>query len=128
MRAWSVLPLLLVLLMSACGGGEGQPDQAAERWFDALTEGNEGALRDLTCAAQRESVTGVTGLLAGVGEGTVLDLSGLDFKTTEQGGDTASVQVTGLIKITYLGQKLNEEIDEAISMVKEDGTWKVCEE
>jgi len=127
-RAWSVLTVFLVVLMGACGGGDGLPDQAAEQWFEALTKGDENALKDLTCTAQRESVTGVTGLLASAGEGTILDLSGLSFKTTEQGGDTATVQVTGQMKITFLGQELNEGIDEAISMVKEDGQWKVCEE
>jgi len=52
----------------------------------------------------------------------------LSFKTTEQSGDTASVQVTGKMKMTFLGQEQEDEIDEAMPMVKEDGKWKVCEQ
>lgn len=61
-RALLVVSVLLVVLMAACGGG-GSPDQAAKQWFEALANGDENTLKDLTCAAQQESVTGVTGLL-----------------------------------------------------------------
>jgi len=113
--------------MAACGGG-GSPDQAAKQWFGALAKGDENALKDLTCAAQQEQITGATGLLATLGQGAGLDLSGLSYKTTAQDGDTASVQVTGKLKVTLLGQAVEEEIDEAMPMVKEDGKWKMCEQ
>jgi hypothetical protein len=92
-----------------------------------LGKGDENALKDLTCAAQHESLAGVAGVLGSL-EGGGLDLSGLSFKTTEQSGDTASVQVTGKLKVTLLGQALEEDIDEAMPMVKEDGKWKVCDQ
>ena len=128
-RALSVVTLVLVILMAACGGGGGgSPEQAAKQWFDALAKGDENTLKALTCAAQQEQVTGATGLLATLGEGAGLDLSGLSYKTTEQNGDTASVQVTGKLKVTLLGQAVEEDIDEAMPMVKEDGKWKMCEQ
>jgi len=126
-RASSVVAVFLVVLLVACGGGGGSPDQVAKQWFEALATGDENALKDLTCAAQQESITGVTGLFAGSGEGLGLDISDLSFKTTEQSGDTASVQVTGKMKMTLLGAEQEQEIDEAIPMVKEDGKWKVCD-
>jgi hypothetical protein len=126
-RAYSVVAVFLVVLLVACGGGGGSPDQAAKQWFEALATGDENALKDLTCAAQQESVTGVTGLLAGLGEGMGFDVSGLSFKTTEQSGETATVQVTGRMNMTFLGAEQEQEIDEAIPMVKEDGKWKVCD-
>ena len=124
-RAWLVVIVFLVVFLAACGGGGGSPEQTARQWFDALGKGDENALKDLTCTAQHESLAGVAGLL-GTMEGGGLDVSGLSFKTTEQSGDTASVQVTGKLKVTLLGQAVEEAIDEAMPMVKEDGKWKMC--
>jgi hypothetical protein len=124
-RAWSVVTVFLVVFMAACGGGGGSPDQAAKQWFDALGKGDENALKDLTCAAQHDSIGGITGLLGGLKGG--IDFSSLSFKTTEQSDDTAGVQVTGKLKVTVLGQAVEEEIDEAMPLVKEDGKWKLCE-
>lgn len=125
-RALSALAILLIVLIAACGNEGSPPDQAAKQWFEALANGDANGLQDLTCAAQQDSATGLTGLLAGLGEEIELDVSGLSFKTIEQGKDTASVQVTGKIQMFLLGQKQEEEIDEAVPVVKEDGKWRVC--
>jgi len=127
-RALSVVTVFVVILMAACSGGGDSPDQAAKQWFEALAKGDVKALKDLTCAAQQEQITGATGLLATLGQGAGLDLSGMSYKTTAQDGDTASVQVTGKLKVTLVGEAVEEEIDEAMPMVKEDGKWKMCEQ
>jgi len=121
--------LILIVLMAACGGGGdgGSPDQVAKQWLEALAKGDKNALKDLTCIAQQESVAGTTGFLAGLGEEMGLDVSALSFTTTEQSEDKASLQVTGKIRMTLLGVEQEEEIDEAMPMVKEDGKWKVCD-
>jgi hypothetical protein len=126
-RALSVVTVILVILMAACGGGGGgSPEKTAQQWFDALAKGDQNTLKDLTCAAQQDTLTGVAGLLGGLESGA-LDTSGLTFKTTSQSGDTASVQVTGKLKVTLLGQSVDQDIDEAIPLVKEGGKWVVCD-
>ncbi len=125
-RVLSLVTIFLLVSTAACSAGGGSPDQAAKQWFEALAKGDENGLKDLTCAAQQDSATGLTGLLAGLGEEMELDVSDLSFETTEQSRDTASVQVTGKMKMSLLGQEQEEEADEAVPMVKEDGKWKVC--
>ena len=125
-RALLVVTVFLVVLMTACGGGGGAPDQAARQWFEALAKGDQDAMQNLTCADSQSSVTDAIGALASMAGSVKIDISGLSFKTTEESGDTASVQVTGNIKVELLGQSAEEPIDEAMPMVKEGGNWKVC--
>ena len=126
-RALLVATVFLVVFTAACGGGGGgAPDQVAKQWFQALAKGDQDTLKSLTCAASQSDMTDAFGSLAEMAGTVTIDVSGLSFKTTEESGDNATVQVSGNIKVELLGQSAEEPMNEDMPMVKEGGKWKVC--
>jgi hypothetical protein len=115
-RSAALVPLLLSLLVVACGGA-GPADEAAAvvKTAVALAGAKDIAgLQALACAGRAEQLTTLIGLpaqlggtlLPGVDTATLidavrLDVSGLTVGASVVTGDTALVPVSGSLKVTF---------------------------
>jgi hypothetical protein len=130
---WFVLVLVGVVLVTGCSAGG--PSGAAEQWYEAVATGDGATALSLTCKEYQPQVqmagflTAGLGLLTGVDTGTAAaDMSDLEFTTTSQDGDTATVHVEGEIIVSLLGAAVPEEVNSNLKFIREDGKWKMCGE
>jgi hypothetical protein len=55
------------------------------------------------------------------------DFSGLKYEVVEQTDEAATIRVHGTIAAKGPDEEKNDDMDETIEMINEDGHWKVCE-
>lgn len=132
----TLLALVLATAAVACDDAGSGPAGAAKEWLVATLEQDGNRAARLVCdSMQGDQMVAATVFAAfevigtnllGVGLGTDFDLDDLDFKTTSERGDRATVHVSGDVLISVLGVSQPTDIDDYIEMVKEDGQWKVC--
>ncbi len=138
-RTWTVVSIALVasVVVTACGGGSGggAAVAAAKSWFEAFAQLDLNRVKELTCESEKAAVDAALGLLAGGGEIDVeamkdlfqIDVSGLTYAETSVSGNSATVHISGLIKVSALGQSQDQDVDEDVPLVNEGGAWKVCQ-
>lgn len=142
----AIISVILVLILAACGGpapasngGQGEsnansggtPDAAARAFFEAVFSG-EGDVAPMLCSVNaaaaeqiREGMEALKSTLA-AGNATV-DMSGLNFETTSESGDTAQVRISGSLKVSIAGVDQETDYPEVtIPMRNEGGSWKIC--
>jgi hypothetical protein len=131
----AVLSLILLCVVSACGGGD-SPEAAAKEWLQAMAAMDGNKIAERTCAAQQASVQqaglwlSVFGLFGQMQLGdqaqAKIDISGLTFTTVRSSGDTAAVQVSGRVRVAILAVSQAQDVNETWRMEREDGKWKWC--
>lgn len=139
-----ILALVLVavfvcsLFVSGCGGGSSSggntPDGAAKDFYTGLMEGNESMVKAVVCDKMKNDKTTWDGLVAAMAMtkavGAKADLSGLKFTVTNQASDKATVVLSGMMKITMLGQTQEQPVDpsdSSIPTIKQGDKWVVCQ-
>lgn len=126
------------VLLSSCSAG---PSAAAEQWFKAMVELDGNKAMRLTCDGMKDEVA-ESGLILSafsmapqaVGQvfgmdldvDTSYDLSDVDFQVISQESDWAQVQVSGVARVAVMGFSQEMPMQEVLSLVREDGGWKIC--
>jgi hypothetical protein len=135
MKSARLFVLMLVGIVLVTGCAADGPSRATKQWYEALATGDGATALSLTCQQYQSQVqmagflTAGLGLLSGVDTGTATsNMSGLKFTTTSQNGDTAAVHVEGEVIISLLGAAMPEEVNSTLTLIREDGKWKVCGE
>ena len=128
--------LVASVVMGACGGAGGAGAAgAAKAWFEAFSQLDLNKVKDLTCDKEKASLEQAFAFLGGTGSDTDLealkelfqiDVAGLKYEEKNVSGSTATVYISGVLKVSALGQAQEQNIDEDVPVVNEGGTWKVC--
>ena len=137
MKRLTVVVIVLIvvgILMSACGGGgAGGPVGAVQSWLDGLTKFDFKAVTDLTCSAQRQQIEQSLSFFSSSGQDLsalknlfTFDFSKLKFEEKSNDGKAATVHLSGSMSVTAFGQSQNQDMNEDVSVVNENGGWKVC--
>lgn len=124
MRSIRVATLVAAVMvaLAACGGsGGGDPTAVVKEAFTLIEQGKFDEVGNLACAAKKAEVeeslnfaAGVAGQMPpGLDSQSIIDsmkitISGLDVKEESRSGDTATVKVTGTIKIAFDEAKMRE--------------------
>lgn len=106
------------------------PAVSAKGYFDALYSGSP--ITQFICSAPAASISSlthfsdsITGALAA--SHAKFDLSGLNYKTANQSGDSADVSVSGKITTTSAaGTSTTSDFPALTLAMKNDGGWKIC--
>lgn len=138
MKRLSLITVVVVvasLVLAACGGGGGGGDAvgAVKSWFEALSSLDLQKVVGLTCEQERSAVEESFAFLSGSGTDLdalkqlfTIDASGLKYEDKGVSGNTATVHISGKLKVTAFGQAQEQDIDEDVPVVNEGGAWKVC--
>ncbi len=128
-----ILVLAGVVLVTGCSAGG--PEGTASRWFKAVATGDGATALSLTCREYQSQVqmagflTAGLGLLSGGNSPKVTaNMSNLEFSTLSQDGESAAVHAQGEIIVSLFGAAMPEQINSSLTLVREDGKWKVCGE
>lgn len=139
-----ILQLILVWLLTGCGGGAAEPppsptpgpEDGAREWIDALTNQDGNKMLKHTCLAQRESLEQTTMWTSAFSVLTTFlsrsaievkgDISDLKFETLSQSDDKAEVRVFGELRVAVSSSANAYQVDEKWEMVKENDTWRWC--
>lgn len=137
--------LVLMLVMTACGGGDGAgdviagvgsevPQDAVEGFLEAAFSGDTTRAATFVCNAQRELMRGVyaemTAAYAALEEVSV-DLSELIYTVVSEEDVDATVSITGdvVVRIEGVEGERRINLDErfaSVKLKKEDDLWRVC--
>ena len=131
----TVLVVVASLVLTACGGGGagGNAVGAVKSWFEALSSLDLQKVVALTCEKERPTVEESFSFLSGSGTDLealkqlfTIDASGLKYEDKGVSGNTATVHISGKLKVSAFGQSQEQDIDEDVPVVNEGGAWKVC--
>lgn len=134
-RQWRGLVVLIcgVLVLSGCSGGGSAAIDATRAWFQALSELDFDKVMSLTCSTPRVRTAVETALDPFIDlKGTLdalkgqFDFSGLKFEEKNNNNQVATVHISGQMSLRALGQSEALEVFEDITLVNEQGTWRVC--
>ncbi len=130
-RWWAVLSV--GLLLAACGAGGSPAIEGTRSWFQALANLDFEQVMKLTCSNPavrsdielrlepfndiKDSLTALKGQF---------DFSGLKFEERSNDGRLATVRLSGKMFLKALGQVQPMSLYEDITVVNENGVWKVC--
>ena len=129
MRKVGVIMSMVVLVMTigtvlGCGGGEPSqsPTEVADEYMQATVDLDVDTVYDLLSKADQQSIT----------KEQMKELAGAQFEAVEMSyvigqetinGDKATVEVT--VTVTDKASGESQEVTDQLTLVKEDGAWKV---
>lgn len=130
-----VIPLIVASLiaLTACSGGGSPAIEGTRAWFQALAELRFDDVMNLTCAsvpvrneigAKLDPFIDLKETLAAL-KGQ-FDFSNLKFEEKTNNGRVAVIRLSGSMTLVALGQTEAMDVAEDITVVNENGTWKVC--
>jgi hypothetical protein len=129
------IALLAGSLAVSCDALFDTPEKAARESIESLFSGDVDKFMGRVCSAKSDIISKQTAeqlRFLQMSEYIKVDLSGVKF-TADVSGDTATVRASGKMKIevSLLGQtKTQEQSLEGlppVRMVREGGTWKICD-
>ena len=129
--------LVASVVMGACGGAGGAGAAgAAKAWFEAIAQLDLNKVKDLTCDKEKAALEQAFSFLGGAASGETdlealkelfqIDVSGLKYEEKNVSGNTATVHISGVLKVSAFGQSQDQNVDEDVPVVNEGGAWKVC--
>jgi hypothetical protein len=123
--AFSIFALLLALLVVACEQPPETPEAAVEQLFEALSMGDQEAILDCLCPANRGDFGGMEFVLNLFGLSTPpVGYRDLAMRTTMLDAATAEVYTTGSLRLLFFEQAF----ELPFRTVKEGDRWYVCDE
>ncbi|MEF2144010.1 MAG: DUF4878 domain-containing protein [Desulfovibrionaceae bacterium] len=119
--------VLFSVLLSGCGGPG--PEKTAQAALENTVSGNFDEAFKHFCKKMKDDMPPkeLMDEIRKELEQFKFDFSGLKYEVVEEKGDTAKIRVSGTIKAKSESEEKNEDMDETIELIKEDGQWKVCE-
>jgi len=128
--------LMMATILAACGGapattGGGTPEAGAKAFVEALYGGDAAATRASICAAAVATMTDeATAAINSAMGGAELDLSGVTYAASDVTDTTATVTLSGAMKLTIAGTTSEVPMAQSgfgsLKMLKEGGAWKAC--
>lgn len=122
------------LLLAACSGGGGPAIDATRAWFQALANLDFDGTLKLTCSkpSVRNEIETTLDPFIDLKEQLAalkgqFDFSGLKFEEKSNDGRTATIRLSGTMTLKALGQTEPLEMYEDLTVVNENGTWKMCD-
>jgi hypothetical protein len=122
-----------LIFLAACGGGGSPAIDGTRAWFRALAELRFDDVMKLTCAspAVRNEIAAKLDPFIDLKETLAalkgqFDFSNLKFEEQSNDGRSAVIRLTGSMTLQALGQTEDLEIFEDLTVVNDNGTWKVC--
>ncbi|MBP7687806.1 MAG: hypothetical protein KA765_07865 [Thermoflexales bacterium] len=122
-----------LLLLTACGGGGSPAIDGTRAWFQALAELRFDDVLKLTCASEpvRNEIAAKLDpfidlkptLDALKGQ---FDFSNLKFEEKSNNGRVATIRLSGSMTLVALGQTEAMDVAEDLTVINENGVWKVC--
>ena len=117
--------LLAAVFFTACAQTPDTPDAAVKQFFEALSRGDQDALLDSLCPANRGDFGGMEFVLNVFGLSTPpIGYRNLRMQTTVLDASTAEVHTTGSLRLLFL----EEPFDLRLRTTKEGDRWYVCDE
>lgn len=113
MRTKSLFSLFIALIAVACGAGSATPSQVAEKFLTHTNKMEFKEAKEYSTKATGEMLDMVAGMAGMMGEQPPAPSFKITGETIE--GETATV--------TYRTE--GKDADESVSLIKEDGKWKV---
>ncbi len=122
-----------LLLLTACSGGGSPAIDGTRAWFKALAELRFDDVMNLTCAS-----TPVRNEIAAKLDPFIdlkptldalkgqFDFSNLKFEEKSNNGRVATIRLSGSMTLQALGQTEAMDVAEDLTIVNENGVWKVC--
>ncbi len=135
MKTRRVIPLIVagLIVLAACSGGGSPAIEGTRAWFQALAELRFDDVMNLTCAsvpvrneigAKLDPFIDLKETLAAL-KGQ-FDFSNLKFEEKTNNGRVAVIRLSGSMTLVALGQTEAMDVAEDITVVNENGVWKVC--
>ena len=135
MKTRRVIPLIVagLIVLAACSGGGSPAIEGTRAWFQALAELRFDDVMNLTCAsvpvrneigAKLDPFIDLKETLAAL-KGQ-FDFSNLKFEEKTNNGRIAVIRLSGSMTLVALGQTEAMDVAEDITVVNENGVWKVC--
>ena len=126
MKVASIVFFTVVLSLSllwACSGDSGGAAGAVEAYNQALVEGNEERLANLSCADWEADARNELASFAAV----KVTLENMQCSETDQDGDTTLVACSGKIIANYGNEVLEINLEDlTYQVVLEGGDWRMC--
>lgn len=124
MRNTFLLLLIIVLLVSGCGGvAESDPAEATMQYLQALAEQDKTKVLNLSCKEWEEQSAMEVDALLSVGS----ELVNLSCEVMGEVGEDKLVQCNGELRLTYQDEIRSIDLSRRVySMRMEDGSWRVC--
>jgi len=123
----AVILLLFSIVLTGCGGPG--PEEAAQNALEATISGDFDTASKFFCNTMREDMPPQE-LIDEISKELKqyeFDFSGLKYEVVEQTNEAATIRVHGTIAAKGPDEEKNDDMDETIEMINEDGHWKVCE-
>jgi hypothetical protein len=135
MKTRRFIPLIVagLIFAAACSGGGSPAIDGTRAWFQALAELRFDDVMKLTCAsvpvrneigAKLDPFIDLKPTLDAL-KGQ-FDFSNLKFEEKSNNGRTATIRLSGSMTLVALGQTEAMDVAEDITVVNENGVWKVC--
>jgi hypothetical protein len=131
-----LLYLMLAVLLSGCGTGD-SPEAALRELMQAAINADGLKMQERVCAAQQQRLQSsgmmitmmnmLGSSLLGGNTKVQVDLSGVQYDTVSRNGNQAQVRMHGQIRSAILAMVQTQPIDVTLSVIQEDGKWKVCD-
>ncbi len=125
--------MVALALLSACSSGGTPAIDATRAWFQALVDFNFDTVLKLTCTNSRVRSQIELKLDPLFNAQDKLeqykghfDFSGLKFEEISSSSRAATVRLSGKMTIAAAGISEPLEVSEDITVVNENGAWKVC--
>jgi len=112
------------LLLSACGGGGGDPVSVVKDMMKAIQDKRFDAIADFACAAEKDAITSQFDFRQALGgsgidaqqmlDAMTFDLSSLTYEKTSESGDKATVSMKGTLSIKVDREKMKAVVSEIL--------------
>ncbi|MEA2678092.1 MAG: hypothetical protein QOJ81_2233 [Chloroflexota bacterium] len=130
----AVAATLAFVMIAGTGCAGDQPASAAKTWLEAVAASEGNKIGSLTCASEQGNTQFGMGLLTAMnwlssgllGATAEIDVGDVQFTTTSQTGEEATVQVSGQLRAAIGALWQSQTMSSVLTMVVEDGRWKYC--
>ncbi len=120
-----LLVILASMLLTACASKTDAPAAAAEAYWQALVAKDSATLTNLSCAAHESTALTTLDSLMSV----EIKLQDMQCATSEDAGDSATVNCTGALVLSYGAEDLNIDLGMVpYNVVRDGGDWRMCGE
>ena len=126
--------VMVWLTLSACGNGTASAADTVRTWYESISRLDLTRVLDLTCEKQRSALEQALRALGGgtqvdleaLREEFQIDVSGLTYEEQSATEETATVRISGTLKVSASGHTQQQAVDQDVPVVVESGVWRVC--